>query len=67
MADQTEMKFGAEVCRVLGFEPNNVLGLTIHVESHRAVVTVECLAALPTLPGLQRLIGEYELAPKGWR
>ena len=63
------MKFGADVCCLLGLDPSDVQNLTIYVANggHRVEVKIEGVVKSSSLPGLATLIGEYELAPKGWR
>ena len=68
MSKETATEFGAGVCRALGLDPSVVKQLVIRVKGGGYVeVEIESVAAESVLPGLQRLIGEYELAPKGWR
>ena len=69
MMTSESMKFGADVCRLLGLDPSDLYSLTIYISDggQHVAVKIEGVVKQSNLPGLAKLIGEYELAPKGWR
>ena len=61
------IRLGEDLCRQWGIDPSHVKSITLEMDGSSAVAVIRRFLKDDDLPGFLEAVGEYELAPKGWR
>jgi len=64
---QERIKAGEKLCEQWGLDAKDVLSITLEINGSQMLATIRRIVKDDELPGFLEAMGEYELAPKGWR